>query len=472
MLNDMSVIINKPENKTTLIDEEDNMGEEDMGGTTSSGTMASTSTQIASPPHLSTGDTSTAQDAAKSSVLSTSFFGVLQRLYNLFSSSVQRWAVLRKHVKQLTLKPLSATRWEARIDSVKVVRYQLPEILEALSALQTFGMEKGDSETMSSAKSLHDELKTWSFLLCTIIWYNVLYQVNHVSKLLQSPNVSMGTLRAETEGVREYLEDFRENGLASCQTDAKDIAENLDMEMNLPEKRQRKKKRQFQYEGTEETQSTPDETFRRDFFLPLVDTALRSLGDRFSRLKGVYDLYDFLFSKDNMKQTIKNGKLHERCKKLEQTLHDIDADDLALEINSSLHTFPDHVATCPFDMLNYIYSEKLLDLYSNLSIALRLLLTLPVSVASGERSFSALKLIKTYMRSTMGQERLTGLALMSIEREVCRSLDMEDIVVAFAEAKEQPPLKKTALEDLLGDCFTEPPTAQTNSGVEAEILIL
>ncbi|KAI4894154.1 hypothetical protein NFI96_010644, partial [Prochilodus magdalenae] len=47
----------------TLIDEEDNMGEEDMGGTTSSGTMASTSTQIASPPHLSTGDTSTAQAA-------------------------------------------------------------------------------------------------------------------------------------------------------------------------------------------------------------------------------------------------------------------------------------------------------------------------------------------------------------------------------------------------------------------------
>lgn len=86
-------------------------------------------------------------------------------------------------------------------------------------------------------------------------------------------------------------------------------------------------------------------------------------------------------------------------------------------------------------MLNYIYSEKLLDLYSNLSIALRLLLTLPASVASGERSFSALRLIKNYMRSTMGQERLTGLALTSIERDVRRSLDMEDIVVAFVEAK-------------------------------------
>lgn len=43
-------------------------------------------------------------DAAKSSVISISFFGFLQRLYNLFSSSVQHWAVLLQHVKQLISK--------------------------------------------------------------------------------------------------------------------------------------------------------------------------------------------------------------------------------------------------------------------------------------------------------------------------------------------------------------------------------
>uniref|UniRef100_A0A1A7WG49 DUF4371 domain-containing protein n=1 Tax=Iconisemion striatum TaxID=60296 RepID=A0A1A7WG49_9TELE len=42
-------------------------------------------------------------DAAKSSVASISVFAVLQRLYNLFSSSVQHWAVLQQHVKQLNL---------------------------------------------------------------------------------------------------------------------------------------------------------------------------------------------------------------------------------------------------------------------------------------------------------------------------------------------------------------------------------
>lgn len=45
----------------------------------------------------------------------------------------------------------------------------------------------------------------------------------------------METLGSETEGVKDYLEDFRENGIASCQTDATDIAKDLDMDMTLPE---------------------------------------------------------------------------------------------------------------------------------------------------------------------------------------------------------------------------------------------
>ena len=74
-------------------------------------------------------------------------------------------------------------------------------------------------------------------------------------------------------------------------------------------------------------------------------------------------------------------------------------------------------------------------MYPNLSIALRLLLTLRVTVASGERSFSKLKLIKTYLRTTMTQERLSSLAVLSIEQEIRKSLDMKDVIARFAEAK-------------------------------------
>jgi hypothetical protein len=73
--------------------------------------------------------------------------------------------------------------------------------------------------------------------------------------------------------------------------------------------------------------------------------------------------------------------------------------------------------------------------FPNLWIALRILLTLPVSVASGERSFSRPKLIKKYLRSTMGQSRLNELGLMSIENDAARQIDFTDVISSFANEK-------------------------------------
>lgn len=158
--------------------------------------------------------------------------------------------------------------------------------------------------------------------------------------------------------------------------------------------------------------------------------------ERFSKMEDVFGLYGFLFSKENMRESDQSGKLTDNCKNLEKTLQDVESEDLVLEIRAAIHTFPDAVACCPRMMLDHIYKEQLLDLYGNLSIALRLLLTLPITVASGERSFSALKLIKkNYLRSTMSLEGLTELALISIEPNVRRSLDLDDFVTAFAQAK-------------------------------------
>ena len=63
----------------------------------------------------------------------------------------------------------------------------------------------------------------------------------------------------------------------------------------------------------------------------------------------------------------------------------------------------------------------------------KIFLTLPVTVASAERSFSKLKLIKNYMRSIMSQDMLSGLSILSIENERARNLDLSEIVKQFAE---------------------------------------
>ena len=58
-----------------------------------------------------------------------------------------------------------------------------------------------------------------------------------------------------------------------------------------------------------------------------------------------------------------------------------------------------------------------------------------MTVASGERSFSKVKLIKNYLRSTMQQVRLNNLAIMSIKSEISRGLNMNTVLKDFAEKK-------------------------------------
>ncbi|GBL91984.1 hypothetical protein AVEN_102553-1 [Araneus ventricosus] len=59
-------------------------------------------------------------------------------------------------------------------------------------------------------------------------------------------------------------------------------------------------------------------------------------------------------------------------------------------------------------------------------------LTLPVTVATGERSFSKLKLIETYLRSSMSQERLVGLVTIPIDLQ---NIDIENTMQDFADKK-------------------------------------
>jgi hypothetical protein len=66
--------------------------------------------------------------------------------------------------------------------------------------------------------------------------------------------------------------------------------------------------------------------------------------------------------------------------------------------------------------------------FPNALVAYTFLLTIPVTVTSAERSFSKLKLLKSYTRSTMKQERLNGLATIALENDVLEKIKYEDII--------------------------------------------
>ena len=93
------------------------------------------------------------------------------------------------------------------------------------------------------------------------------------------------------------------------------------------------------------------------------------------------------------------------------------------------------IPTTALDLLSFILSYGD-DVFQDLRIALQILLTIAVSIASCERSFSKLKLILSYLRASMGQQRLVDLAILCIERETLESTDFDIIIDKFAAAKD------------------------------------
>lgn len=77
------------------------------------------------------------------------------------------------------------------------------------------------------------------------------------------------------------------------------------------------------------------------------------------------------------------------------------------------------------------------DCFPNATIAYRLMLTIPVTIASAERSFSKLKLLKSYLHSTMIQERLNDLAMIALEGDLLEKIDYERIIEEFISKNTQ-----------------------------------
>eukprot|EP00268_Persea_americana_P057482 TRINITY_DN6893_c0_g1_i4.p1 TRINITY_DN6893_c0_g1~~TRINITY_DN6893_c0_g1_i4.p1 ORF type:complete len:136 (-),score=16.50 TRINITY_DN6893_c0_g1_i4:701-1108(-) len=114
---------------------------------------------------------------------------------------------------------------------------------------------------------------------------------------------------------------------------------------------------------------------------------------------------------------------------IKDALFDIDGRDLFSELKVLKEVLAKET-TKTIDVLNYL---KVMDgCFPNAWIAYRILLTIPVTVASGEGSFSKLKLIKSYLRSTMSQERLNRLAMLLIEKVTVDKIDYAVLINIFA----------------------------------------
>ena len=136
---------------------------------------------------------------------------------------------------------------------------------------------------------------------------------------------------------------------------------------------------------------------------------------------------------------VNDNDIKEKCEKLVEIYPSDITSSLTTELIlmriSMAHELKEiHTARELADLL-FIKNNELLSTFPNVSTLLKIFLTLPVTSASAERSFSKLKIIKNFLRTSMGQERLRGLAVLNIEAERASQIDFESVIKQFAKKK-------------------------------------
>ncbi|XP_047144584.1 uncharacterized protein LOC124818108 [Hydra vulgaris] len=221
-------------------------------------------------------------DAAQSSLNSINVFGKIQKLFTLFSSSISRWNVLLIHTTNFTLKRLCNTR-EAKIESLKAIRYQISSVHDALITI--YETETKTPDIAHEAQTLAEQLKDYSILVSLIAWYNVLFQINVVSKTMQVKDMDLVHCAEMLKKCITVLENYRTFGFKQATVDAKELAEELNIDAIFkPLKRVRRVKRHYDENAADEPTQNPEKKFKVTFFKLLLDTSLSSINERFEQL--------------------------------------------------------------------------------------------------------------------------------------------------------------------------------------------
>lgn len=141
--------------------------------------------------------------------------------------------------------------------------------------------------------------------------------------------------------------------------------------------------------------------------------------------------FTFLSSLSTMSTT----DLDNKCKHLADVYHqDIDYNEMFNECLHLKHMQNGINATVP-TLYRQIVTENLKSIFPNIEIVSRIYLCMMVTNCTGERSFSRLKLIKSNLRSTIGQTRLNSLSLLCIENELLKTVDFTSIIDDFCKKK-------------------------------------
>lgn len=192
------------------------------------------------------------------------------------------------------------------------------------------------------------------------------------------------------------------------------------------------KKNHFQIE-------TIEDWFKINVFNATLDIIISQLKNRTSGISEIYKTFRGISTEVLDNDLVSDDELYAMGQELYTKYSDDISDTISSQLLSFRSSFKDDLGRIKSikDLMEFILIENFSSCssFSEILTACYIFLSIPVSVATAERSFSKLKLIKNFLRNTMGQERLSGLSILSIENQIARKIDVSSIVSVFANNK-------------------------------------
>lgn len=387
-------------------------------------------------------------DVVRNIQLAHEFFELLELLYVFLSSSKchEKFIEVQKARgdREIRLKKLSETRWACRYDSIAAVLATFLAVIETLEYITN----DSDKKRAVEAKGILASVTELKFIVCLVVYKKLFGITSRLSELLQNDSAdicgTIGVIKATILNFTTMRCDSSWEPLWCEVTSLHDkIQGQLDVNIGSRPTRSHYLPTHLQNSfvtanttGTRSCEGTrslsPSQQFKVELYFPTLEHILSEMDRRFH----------------TQNLTLMNAidSLHPKSMhflELEPLLplykhYQISSDTLENELGLFKPLFSEIDGSSGKQCLRDIL-EALLPVqhaFPTLKKATVIAMTFGVSTATVERSFSSLRRIKTYLRSTMSQGRLDDLALLNIERQLSSKLwdCLPNLVLKFATA--------------------------------------
>jgi hypothetical protein len=350
--------------------------------------------------------------------------GTVSSTITFFRSSVKRSECLKRIISEQSpsatsssLIALCQTRWIEKHDALlRFVDLYTP-IVTCLESLAT----DSNTETSSTASQLFHAVTQSEFVISVCVLKSLFSLTLPLSKNLQKVDCDLAEANSNVQHIVDIAKQRRSNDeeFSMIFVSAENMLHSVDSEITIPRVTKRAKNRaNMEF-------SNPEEYFRRSVYIPVVDDFIQQLSDRFENHRSIISSLYKILPAHCVSAYYSDI---EQC--VQFYCQDGDMDSIKAEFN----IWQIKCAKMPLSerptsaLLSLSLCNR--DFFPTLHFLLKVLATLPVSTATAERTFSTLKRLKTYLRNATGQDRLTGLALMSVHRDI--EIDTQHVITELA----------------------------------------